>query len=225
MSQYKYAFQGYKKESMCKVAGRHLPLSRKTCSEIASYIKNKKVERAINLLTQVAEAKTPVPFRKYMHDVPHRRGPMAAGRFPKKASLEVIRLLKELKSNAADVGINEEGLIIKHAAAHRAHSTVRAGRKRGRTRKMCHFEIVGVESEKKQKKEKPKTLGEKVKEKVVEKGAKQKEEKKPAEVKAVSQSTTPGAKEAKEKGFRGEGQELTKVISSATPGAKEAKEK
>lgn len=167
-----YSFQG-QQEKIVKVSGKFLPISTKTSFEIASAIRGKKVDNAISILENVSEGKEPLQFKRYLKDTPHRRGKMTAGRYPKKASLNVIKLLKLLKSNAEDKNLSSEELRIIHSAAHKGPNITHPGRNRGK-RKITHFEIVAEEVEKKKEKPKfkPKKEEKKVEKKVEEKPAK-----------------------------------------------------
>ena len=150
----KYSFQAYDEKTMVRVSGKHLPISFKTSVEILQFIKGKNVDKAITLLGEVAEAKRAVPFLKYKKDVPHRRGKMSVGRFPKKASENIISLLNLIKANAKDKGLDEKSLMIIHAAAQSGPNLWHYGRQRRRLRKVCHAEIVAQESKKKKEEKK-----------------------------------------------------------------------
>jgi len=172
----KYSFQG-KQENIVKVSGKFLPISSKTSFEIANAIRGKKVDNAISVLGRVAKGEEPVQFKRYIKDTPHRRGKITAGRYPKKASLNIIKLLKLLKKNAEDKNLNAKELKIIHSAAHKGPNITHPGRHGGK-RKITHFEIVAEEIEK--KKSEPKKV------KVEKTEEKPKEEKKPVEKKEES---------------------------------------
>ncbi len=146
---YKYTYQG-PQEKIVKIVGRHLPISRKTSSEIARFIKRRKVDQAIQWLGEVAEAKRAVPFIRRKKDVPHRKGPMSVGRFPRNASIQIKKLLEQLRTNAKEAGLKEEDLIVIHAVAQPGPVLRKYGRQRGR-RKVAHFEIVATEAKPKKK--------------------------------------------------------------------------
>ena len=69
---------------------------------ISKFIKGKTISSAIMDLEDVIRKKKAVPYKG---EIPHRKGKIMSGRYPKKASLEFIRLLKSLSSNATYVGI------------------------------------------------------------------------------------------------------------------------
>ncbi len=148
----KYSFQKYDEKKMVRVRGRHLPISLKTTTEVLRFVKGRNIDKAISLLEEVKEAKRPVPFLRYKKDIPHRKGKISVGRFPKKVSENVINLLESLKANAKDKGLDEKSLSIIHAAAHPGPNLWHYGRHRRRLRKVCHAEIVAQEAKKEVKK-------------------------------------------------------------------------
>ena len=91
------------KKSFAEVNAYNLPISTKTAMYISKFIKGKTIPSAIMDLELVIAKKKPVPYKG---EIPHRKGKIMSGRFPKKASLEFIKLLKSLSSNATYVGIN-----------------------------------------------------------------------------------------------------------------------
>jgi len=93
-----------KKTDNAVVNGKSLPLSIKTSVAICNFIKNKNIDVAISLLEEVAKKKKPIPMKG---EIPHKKGIMS-GRYPVKASLEFIKLLKSLKANAIIKGLEIE---------------------------------------------------------------------------------------------------------------------
>lgn len=85
-----------KKKYEAIAKGAALPLSKKHCMYICSYIKNKSIDKAIDSLKKVIAMKKPIPFKG---EIPHRKG-MMSGRYPVKAAGYFVNLLKALKGNA-----------------------------------------------------------------------------------------------------------------------------
>ncbi len=99
------------KKTEALISVENLPISTKHSAAICKYIKNKKIEHAISDLEQVLKFKKSVPMKG---EVPHRKGEgVMSGRFPKKAVLRFIILLKSLSANSNHHGI--EGPIIVEA--------------------------------------------------------------------------------------------------------------
>lgn len=142
----KYSYQG-SWENTAKVLSTYLPISRKHSHEVANFIRGKLVSRAIAELGLVAEGKLAVPYKRYVLDIPHRKG-MCTGRFPRNASLQFLKLLNSLVKNAESIGLDTSNLQIVHVAAQHTGATWHYGRFRGRKRKMCHIELVAKEGEK-----------------------------------------------------------------------------
>lgn len=169
----RYSFQGFKKENMVRISSKNLPISRKASREICHFIKGKDVNKSIAYLELVKEGKAAIPYLRHRHDVAHRPGKIGPGRYPKNASIEIIKLLNSLKKIAEDRGINSEALKIIHASVIAGPVLMHYGNYRGLRRKMCGIEFVAEETVKKEKKQKKKKAEEKKPE-----GDKKKEEKK-----------------------------------------------
>ena len=84
------------KKTEAIINGRDLKISTKHSIAICNYIRNKNVDRAIEMLSEVLTYKKAVPMKG---EIPHRKGKIMSGRYPIKAVGEFIRLLKSLKAN------------------------------------------------------------------------------------------------------------------------------
>ncbi len=131
--------------SEARVLGSNLPVSTKQCREIAQFIKGREVQRAVQLLEAVKTHKVAIPFKRFNRDMGHRPGHVGPGRYPEKASLQVVVLLKSLIANAQQKGLDVNNLYVKSAIANIASRPGRYGRQRGRTSKRSHFEIIAAE--------------------------------------------------------------------------------
>ena len=147
---YQYAFKT--EEAHAKALGTSLSVSTKHSIEIASFIRGKKVERAKQILQATIEMKRPIPFKRFNGDVGHRRGKMMAGRYPIKASKEILALVKSAESNAQSKGLSTPDLIVKHICAQKGSNVGRFGRQRGRKAKRTHIEIILTEKKTPKKK-------------------------------------------------------------------------
>lgn len=147
MSTHNYAFEGYEKEKMAKVVGRDLPVSTKQSIEICTFIRGKSLEKAKEMLEEVLKMKRPVPFNRFTEGAGHKKGHIAGGRYPLKASAQILELLNSVEANAQQKGLNTSSLTIKHACANKASRPPRYGRMRGLQAKRTHVEIVAAESE------------------------------------------------------------------------------
>ena len=99
--------------------GRSLPVSPKTCREIASFIRGKKLSFAKTYLQQVVDKKSVIPYTRHNHKVAHRTG-MAAGRYPVRASKYFLEILQNAEANAGDADLKK--LTIKHVSVNRART-------------------------------------------------------------------------------------------------------
>lgn len=132
-------------KEIAKALGKNLPISRKHSIEIGRFIKGKTVERAKVLLSEVIVKRTAVPFKKFNKDTPHRKGKIAAGRYPVKASTEILNVLNSAYHNAVDKGMDAESLYIKTFIANKGEGEWHTGRRPGRKRKNTHIYIELVE--------------------------------------------------------------------------------
>ena len=147
-----FTIKDYNKENMAKVVGRSLPISTKYSVEICDFIGNKTTAEAKEELKKVAEGKKAVPFKKFKKGLSHKKR-IGPGRYPKKAALEIIKLLESVEANAQFKGLNTSNLKIKHICANLASRPWHYGRQRRRKTKRTHIEII-VEEKKEEKKTK-----------------------------------------------------------------------
>lgn len=152
----KYSFQGFDPKNEVKVSGRNMPISHKQCYEIANFIRGKQIDAAIKLLESVLVQKRAVPYHRFNRDICHKAGGVGPGRYPRKSSEQIIALLKNLKGQAQDKGLDTNKVFVIHAAMQKAAKLRHYGRKLGTVRKNTHFELVGKEMEKVAKKEEKK---------------------------------------------------------------------
>ena len=152
-----YSFQNFDAKNMVKVVGKNMPISPKQSYEIANFIRGKQIDAIIRLLDNVIVQKIAVPYRRYNRDICHKPGGVGPGRYPKKASEHIILLLKNLRGQAQDKGLDINKVFVIHAAMQRGAKLRHYGRKIGLVRKNTHFELVGREMEKAVKKDKPKS--------------------------------------------------------------------
>jgi len=143
----KYAFEGYAKESMARAKGISLGISSKQSIEICSFIRGKKIATAKRMLEDVIAMKRAVPFKRFNHNIGHRKS-MGPGRYPVKACSEILKVVKACEANAQFKGLNTSGLVIAHASADFASRPFHYGRQSRRKMKRTHIQIVVVEGKK-----------------------------------------------------------------------------
>lgn len=131
-------------EKTSKAMGKELRISRKHAYEIARTIKGMKLGKAREFLEEVAALRRAVPYRRYVRNIPHRKG-MRTGRYPQKAAREFLKVLKNVESNATYKGLDSENMRIIHIATKKGH-TFRGAfpRAQGRATPKKH-ETVSVE--------------------------------------------------------------------------------
>ncbi len=129
------------KRDYAVVNAKSLPISAKHSVAICRFIKNKKIEKAIEILEDVLVQKKAVPMKG---EIPHRKGAMMSGRYPQKAVGHFIKLLKNLEANAIVNELDEP--VIVEAIANLAQRPY--GRFGKTKKKRTHVKIKCVEKKK-----------------------------------------------------------------------------
>ncbi len=106
-------------ETSSKTMGSELHISPKKSRELCRAIKGMRSTAARNYLRDVISFKRAVPFRKHNDSLGHKKGPMAAGRYPVKAAEEFLKLLENAENNAEYKGLDPGHMYIAHIAAKR----------------------------------------------------------------------------------------------------------
>ncbi|MGB9927392.1 MAG: 50S ribosomal protein L22 [Methanosarcina sp.] len=109
-------------ETSSKAMGSELHISPKKSREVCCKIKGMKVSEARKFLENVIALKEAVPFKRHHDGTGHRKGPMAAGRYPVNASKEILKILKNAESNAEYKGLEPANMFITHAAIQRGRA-------------------------------------------------------------------------------------------------------
>lgn len=125
------------------IANTHnVPISRKISTEIASFVRGRKLKQAKMLLEKVTELKVAVPYKRYLRDIAHKRGDnMAAGKYPVKASKEFLNLLNTVEANAVDKGLDVNKLIITEIRANEGAHQMKPGRHSRRRMRRTHLSV------------------------------------------------------------------------------------
>lgn len=129
---------------------KSLPISTKQSVEICSFIRGKTTDSAKKLLKQTLEKKIAIPYKRYNKDTGHKRGKIAAGRYPLKAISEILKLLNTAEANATIKNLASP-FKIKAIIANQASRNWHFGRHRRRKTKRTHIRITlqSLEKEKK----------------------------------------------------------------------------
>jgi large subunit ribosomal protein L22 len=138
---YNYSSRDYNKENMARAIGRSLPISFKQSVEVCNLIRNKSINYARSVLNNVINHKQAIPFKRFNRNVGHKKN-IGAGRYPKKTSAEILKLINNVEANAQFKGLNTVNLVITHINANKASKVMHFGRKRGREAKRTNLEIV-----------------------------------------------------------------------------------
>ena len=107
-------------EKTAKASGRELKVSHKAAREICRAIKGMMLNQAKQYLRDVVAKKKAIPYMRYNKKLPHRHGLVNAfaGRYPIKASHQILGVLQSAQANAENKGLDVDRLRIIHAAAY-----------------------------------------------------------------------------------------------------------
>lgn len=131
------------KEAMAR--GNDLQVAWKSVVMVGNFIRGKTVAKAKTLLGQVIEMKVAVPFTRFNKDRGHKKGEIAAGRYPVNTAKEVLNLLKSAESNAVNLGMNAGNLVVSRFIGNQGPTSWRYGRQKRRQTKRSHIEIFLAE--------------------------------------------------------------------------------
>jgi len=146
-----YSFQNYDKTRHVRAALREKTISHKHAREIAVAIKGLSIESARDYLQSVINLERAIPFKRYNNEVGHKSDTgVMAGRYPKKAATEFVRLLDNLESNAEYRGMDLDRLKIINATVHKGRKIERfipraQGRATPKIDILTHVELVAQE--------------------------------------------------------------------------------
>ncbi len=152
MPEFGYSIIGLDPDKTAKASGREIRISPKAAREICNELRGLRLEAAKTYLDNVIAMRKAVPYRRHDKKVGHRRGLHKAdsGRYPVKASKEILRVLANAENNADYKGLDLDRLRITHISAfpgrqlkrfiERAH-----GRSTAFNEQLVHIEIVLTE--------------------------------------------------------------------------------
>ena len=106
-------------EVSSKAMGSELHISPKKSRELCKAIKGMRTTIARKYLEDVVSMKQAVPFNRHNDSLGHKKGPMAAGRYPVNVAKEFLKILKNAESNAEYKGLSPSHMVIAHTAAKR----------------------------------------------------------------------------------------------------------
>lgn len=198
MTQLKYSIKEFDSERMAKAIGRGLPISTKKSVEICNFIRGKSLKNSKKMLKSVIEKKKAVPYKRYNRSIGHKTGKMTAGRYPVKASKEILSVLKSAEANAQFKGLNTSNMSIKHICAQKGSNQMHYGRQRGRVMKRTHIEVV-LEEQTKGKRKKESKKKDSKKEKKKEKSGKRKNKDKKKKIESKSEKKKEALKKKQNK--------------------------
>lgn len=145
-----YAYKPKDNSKIARAMGRDLNISLKNAVIVCSRIKGMRLQKAMDLLNDVILLKKAIPFRKFTKGVGHRKGlgKNAVAKYPKRASFEILKVLKNLEKNSEYKGLNTEKLKIINATTLKGISRVKRkprGRYKRRVTQLVNIQIIAKE--------------------------------------------------------------------------------
>ena len=131
-----------------KARSNRVNVSPKHAMEVCNAVRGMRLVRAEKFLENVIDGKEYVEFKRFNKQMPHRTGGKP-GKWPKKASERILKIIKNAENNAEQKGLDKEKLKIVHAAAHRGPVYQRRaskGRMKTSNIETVHIEIVVKEA-------------------------------------------------------------------------------
>ena len=128
-------------EHFATARSTNLPISTRHSVEIARFIRNKPVTKAKNLLNLVLEKKVAVPYVRYNTHVAHKKGKIAAGKFPQNATKHFLKLIDSAQANAENKGLDVKKLVITEVVPTMGTRELHHGRQIRRMMKKTHLRI------------------------------------------------------------------------------------
>ncbi len=121
MPNWGYSFRSLDPDKTAIASGRDLRVSPKAAREVCSAIRGMRLDEAKALLEMVMEGKRPIAYRRYKKKIGHRHELQGwpSGRYPRKASKEILVILEAAEANAEFKGLDVDRLKVVHASSER----------------------------------------------------------------------------------------------------------
>jgi large subunit ribosomal protein L22 len=124
-----------------RATGRNLPISTKAAMMICAYLRGRKTEAAKRILRDTIRKHQAIPFTRFTNGLGHKKGIPAQGRYPVKASQNILMIVESVEANAASLGMTGD-LHIASMHANWASKSMKGGRQARREPKRSHVWIV-----------------------------------------------------------------------------------
>jgi large subunit ribosomal protein L22 len=118
MSRINYSLS-LKAENTARAMGYELHISPRHAVEICNELRKRPVPEAKKILEDVIGLRRSIPFKRFNKGVGHRSDAPGAGRYPRKAAREILKVIKDAEGNASYKGLSPEKMIIRHIASKR----------------------------------------------------------------------------------------------------------
>lgn len=130
--------------AIAKARAEDIDMSYRDATNVCDAIRGKSAKEALIILEQVFKENVPIRFRKHNKHLGHRAELGGKkGRYPKKISKIIYKVVKSAMANAMKKGLDEESLIVVHASSNKKRTYPRMAPV-GRTSR-SYYETARVE--------------------------------------------------------------------------------
>ncbi len=117
--QFAYSFKAFDPAIHVRASGREVNISPKAAREICKAVRLMTLSKAIALLENVEEMKSPIPFRRHKLKVGHRSEleGFPSGSYPVRAAKSILNVLRNLQANCEFKGMDPDRVQLIHSSA------------------------------------------------------------------------------------------------------------
>lgn len=119
LPQFAYSFKAFDPAIHVRASGREVNISPKAAREICNTVRLMTLSKAIELLENVEEMKSPIPFRRHKLKVGHRSEleGFPSGSYPVRAAKSILNVLRNLQANCEFKGMDPDRVQLIHSSA------------------------------------------------------------------------------------------------------------
>jgi len=119
LPQFAYSFKAFDPAIHVRASGREVNISPKAAREICNEVRMMTLSKAIALLENVEEMKSPIAFRRHKLKVGHRSELQGfpSGSYPVRAAKSILSVLRNLQANCEFKGLDPDRVQLIHSSA------------------------------------------------------------------------------------------------------------
>jgi large subunit ribosomal protein L22 len=119
LPQFAYSFKAFDPAIHVRASGREVNISPKAAREICNTVRLMTLSKAIALLENVEQMKSPIPFRRHKLKVGHRSELVGfpSGSYPVRPAKSILNVLRNLQANCEFKGMDPDRVQLIHSSA------------------------------------------------------------------------------------------------------------